>query len=268
MVQGACVRSIGLMAMLGLLPACDFKLDNITNPCGEAGCPTPPPQDCATLSAMTSWSIGRPSYVWNLTVGQSVLATVQPTVEAQCAGRIVSLTWSVDDPSVASVVGQGTPYQMRAWLTGAGTGTTRVRARIEFNDGVHQDAQPGPVRVTPAAGPPAGTTLAARGKVDVPAPPSSPGAARAFVPFSLGAKGRVDVIVDWVSPLDVVDFSAYEGACSTVPCPGMIVIASMTYNVKPASGYNILDAGDYTIRLDNLGPGPETVRYEVRLTPR
>jgi hypothetical protein len=25
--------------------------------------------------------------------------------------------------------------------------------------------------------------------------------------------------------------------------------------------------GAYTIRIDNLGPGEETVRYEVRLTP-
>jgi hypothetical protein len=35
----------------------------------------------------------------------------------------------------------------------------------------------------------------------------------------------------------------------------------------PLSADN-LSAGEYTIRIDNLGPGAETARYQVRLTPR
>jgi hypothetical protein len=62
-----------------------------------------------------------------------------------------------------------------------------------------------------------------------------------------------------------LDFSVFEGACSTVPCVGRIVISAMTWDVTPASGYNVLGAGDYTIRLDNLSSRDVAASYEVRL---
>ena len=87
--------------------------------------------------------------------------------------------------------------------------------------------------------------------------------------FATGAVGRVDVVVDWESPLNTIDMSGYEGRCDAVGRCGRIVMTTRVTGVKPLAGTfdaPRLPPGEYTVRIDNLGPGEETVRYEVRLT--
>jgi hypothetical protein len=257
---------------LAVLPSCgDLGVRELfTNPCGKNACATPVPQDCATLSK-TSWSVGPLGSELDIAVGQSLLQYLVPNLESQCANSLSSVTWTADDLSVASVLAGGAFSKDSAWVTGVAPGVTAVRARIVFSDGGVQDAQPRSVRVAPP-GPPTppvpGSSVVAQGRVSIDAPPTQPGVVRAFIPFTLPAAGHVDVTIDWESPLNRLDFSAYQGSCSTVPCAGDIVMTSQQYDVKPITGYNTLSVGDYTIRIDNLGPGSETARYEVRLTPR
>jgi len=71
--------------------------------------------------------------------------------------------------------------------------------------------------------------------------------------------------------LDTVNFVLYQGSCSgTSLCGGLQFIDLPTVtDVKPVrKSTRNLSAGPYTIRIDNAGPGAETVRYEVRLTPK
>jgi hypothetical protein len=78
------------------------------------------------------------------------------------------------------------------------------------------------------------------------------------------------VAVDWSSALNRIDFSGYEGRCAAVGTCGRIVMTVRETGVKPLTATfdnPRMPAGEYTIRIDNLGPGEETVRYEVRLAP-
>jgi hypothetical protein len=255
-----------VVGALALLPACNLDFGDFMNPCGEGGCASPAPQDCAALSR-TSWRVGLLAGELNLTVGQSERELLWPRVEPQCANALVSVTWTADDPSVASVLPQGSGSNGTAWITGVAPGLTAVRARIVFSDGGTQDAQAESVRVVPP-GPPSGNVVVAEGEVNLPAPPSQSLASYHFVPFTLGASGQVDITVDWGSPLNVLNFSVYKSPCTSIGACGDIVINTRVFGVKPLPASGALVAGDYTIRIDNLGPGPETARFEVRLTPR
>ncbi len=252
-----------VVGTLAVLPSCNLNLDNLTNPCGKGGCPTPAPQDCAALSR-TSWRVGFLARELNLTVGQSEHEFLTPRVEGQCASAVVSVTWTADDPSVASVLPQGSGSNDSAWITGVAPGLTAVHARIVFSDGGAQDAQAEAIRVAPA-GPPTGNVVVTAGEVTLAAQGE---ASRQFVPFRLGASGQVDITVDWGSPLNALDFSVYKSPCTSIGACGEIVITTRVFGVKPLPASGALLAGDYTIRIDNIGPGPETARYEVRLTPR
>jgi hypothetical protein len=253
------------VSALAVLPACDLGLGNIFAPCEKGGCPTPAPQDCATLSR-TAWRVGSVPRELSLTVGQSNHEFLSPRVESQCVNALVSVVWTTDNPSVASVLPQGSGSSDSAWITGVASGVTAVRAHIVFSDGGTQDAEAETVRVAPP-GPPSGNVLVAEGEVTLAAPPRGD-ASHQFVPFKLGASGQVDVTVDWDSPLNVLDFSVYKSPCTAIGACGDIVITTRVFGVKPLPTSDALVAGDYTIRIDNLGPGPETARYAVRLTPK
>lgn len=254
------------IAALALLPSCGPGDLNIF-PTGP-----PPPQDCAALSSQ-SWSVGGIPVLGTelvLNVGESKQAWLQPLVESQCESVLAAVTWAVDAPSIASVQpwnGTKDNVWVTVWVTGIAPGQTAVRAHIVFSDGRVRDTQPAAVRVTPRSAP-TGSTLVAEGDVALPAPPSHPGASHHFVPFRLGTSGQVDILVDWDSLLNRVDFSVYQSPCTAVESCGLIVLSAGAWNVKPLPATAPLAAGDYTIRIDNLGPGAEHVHYEVRLTPR
>lgn len=67
--------------------------------------------------------------------------------------------------------------------------------------------------------------------------------------------------VDWVSPLDNISIVVFQGVCSTVPCAGGIVADVRDDHVEPRVASNRVAAGDYSIRIDSLGPAAETCRY-------
>jgi len=176
--------------------------------------------------------------------------------------------WHIDDPSLASL----TPRGRSVWITGLAQGSTSVGARITLSDGIARDARPRDVRVVPPESR-AGGQIVAEGSLTIP-PYVPPGTAdrawSGWVPFTTQAAGRLDVVVDWVSPLNSIDFSGYEGHCNSTGSCGRIRLIVRNLFVKPLMATfddPRTPPGAYTIRIDNLGPGEETVRYEVRLMP-
>jgi hypothetical protein len=252
------------VAELGVLASCD--LGNM-NPFWPDIAVTH--QDCATLSTQ-SWSVGSQilSDELELGVGQSKEESLSPPVQAQCESSLTSVTWTADDPAVAAVLPQS-GRKDSVWITGVAPGLTAVRARIVFSDGRTVDATPEPIKVVPAA-PPPGSGVVAHGSVPMDAPAPGSGPVRAWVTFTLRAAGTVEVSVDWQSPLNDLSFSVFRGTCSAASgaCGDLAMPAVGNFHVKPISTSAILSAGDYSIMIDNAGPGAETAYYEVRLTPQ
>jgi hypothetical protein len=200
-----------------------------------------------------------------LPVGHSRELSLDPHVDSECAASVVSVDWTVADPAVAEVAPKGAAYRGNAWLTALTPGQTAVGARVAFSDGTTQAAQPATFRVdVPAASSPA-STIVAEGSLDIDAPLSGQQTSR-FVSFTVPAAGNLDVTVDWVSPLNSIGIVVFQGVCSTVPCAGGIVAGVRDDHVKPRVASSRVAAGDYSIRIDSLGPGAEMCRYQVRLT--
>jgi hypothetical protein len=240
-----------------------------TNPAAE-------PQDCATISS-ASWRIGpyptSSETELQLAVGDSRALWLDPSVDAECIGSVVSVTWSVDDASSATVVPKDPAYR-GSWVTGLAPGANAVRARIVFSDGTSQTV-PRLMQVV-AAALPAGTTVIAEGTVSLDSQKAGPSADyRRYVPFTLAqSAGRTDVRVDWASPLNDVDVTFYQGDCTGpagASCAAALrhIATSNSSDVKPHRlSVQNLPADTYTLRIDNLGPaGAETIGYEVRVTP-
>ncbi len=198
-------------------------------------------------------------------VGQSRNLFFEPYVESHCADNIASVTWTVENPSVASIIPEVPAYGGN-WVTGVRPGATAVRARIVFSDGLTQEPQPRAIKVDPSDPPPPGSVLLTEGSVE-----SIPAGGHSFIPLSLPQDARLlDITIDWDSPLDRAGFALFEGGdCSATSCPGRFVQGTSSDGfIKPlqAQAFN-LSAGPHTLRLDNWGPGLETIRYELRMTP-
>ena len=273
MTRNACRDSRlarALAAALALaLPACVPDLSGIFDICGEGGCPPPPPQDCATL-ASDSWTIGPgPTATENeiqVALGESRGVSLSPFIAAHCLETVASVTWSAGDPSVAAVTAKAAPHR-GAWVTGLRPGPGTIHARIAFPDGSARQAMP---RAFVVGGPAerAGT-IVFEGTVRLDRNPEW----TRFIPFELPASAsRIDVTADWGSVLNQADVFLYRGTCAgSSNCGGMEFIGlPSVIDRKPVdkSVTMSLAPGPYTIRVDNLGPGAETVRYQVRFTPR
>ena len=240
--------------------------------CGDGGLfslplfSPPPPQVCAALST-SIWRIGPLPYSPSteqlaVMVGESHSMFLEPYVEAHCTDSIASVTWSVENPSLASLVPEE-PADRGSWVTGLRPGTTAVRARIVFSDGVAQEPQPRAIRVVPPDAP--SGLLIKNGSVA-----SIPVNGHAFIPFSLAQDASVlDMEIDWSSPFNRTGIGLSEGDCSAIPCPGRFILGATSDNLKPLQARALnLPAGRYNLRLDNWGPAVETIRYEVRATPK
>jgi hypothetical protein len=244
------------------LPSCvDF--DGIFDICPD-GCPPPPPQDCAVLQSAV-WRVvpsGSSGNDVRLAVGESRAVSLAPFVESHCAATL-AVTWSSGDPAIASVTTRVQAHR-GAWVTGLRPGPVTVHARIVLPDGSAQQATPREFVVAPpdaAAG-----TIVAQGAIRL---DRSPEWSR-FVAFDLPEPAsQVDVSVDWGSVLNEAEVFLFRGSCSaTSICPGLEFIGLPdVQDRKPVhKSVRNLAAGPYSIRIDNLGPGAETVRYEVRFT--
>ena len=200
-----------------------------------------------------------------LAVGESGTVSLHPAIRLECAGAITSVSWSVESPSLAFLTPREPAYR-GSWVTGSSAGAGIVNARIGFSDGSAQQATPRAMIVAPRASP--SGIVAAEGAVLMDAP--LPG--NRFVPFTLPRDAsQVDISVDWASVLNAVDVFLWQGSCSgTTNCGGLQFLPlPSVFGVRPVrKSTPNLSAGEYTLRIDNLGPGAETVRYEVRFTPR
>jgi hypothetical protein len=225
----------------------------------------PDPQDCASLSK-ARWTIYMYGSAVPVPVGHSRQLSLDPNVESQCEASVTSVVWSTEAPGVADVIADGPAFHGRAWVTGVTPGQTAVTARIGFSDGTTQAAPPTPFRVDALDVSSAQSTLVAEGALEVDAP--APGRQQSrFATFFVPAPGNLDVTVDWLSPLNNVSVVLFEGACSTAPCSARLVTSVRDDHVKPRVASGRVAAGDYSIRIDNVGPGAESCRYQVRLRP-
>ena len=213
---------------------------------------------------MTAVGGGPESHV---AVGASTQALLFPFIDTRCEGFIAGVVWHLDDPALASLLPEG----RSVWVTGIAPGDTSLGARVTLADGVTLDARSRAVRVVPPEPPPGGQIVAEGSLTIQPRVEGVTGRGwSGWAPFTTQAAGRLDVVVDWVSPLNHIDFSGYEGHCDAIGSCGMIRMTVRTDRVKPLTATfdsPRMPAGDYTIRIDNLGPAEETVRYQVRLTP-
>lgn len=209
-----------------------------------------------------------------LNLGESLRMSVHEAIDAGggCKATVESATWSVSNPSAASL----TPVGHEAWITGVAIGETAVSARIVFKDsppqvvaprvyvrtlGEHADAL---VRVVPPATSSAGAVRIAQGTLPQVAAIPAAGDPSAAIPFETSVAGHLDVTVDWTLPTNAVDVVVAG------PCPGGCIIIGRTSSeqTKPLHlERSKLPPGPYTLRIYNRGPEPESVSYEVWLTP-
>jgi hypothetical protein len=89
--------------------------------------------------------------------------------------------------------------------------------------------------------------------------------------IELPAPGRVDVVLDWISPLNGVALQLLAGRCPGDPssCAARVVdVGPSESGAKPArASRENVPAGPYTLLVYNQGSGAEVVRYEVWMTP-
>jgi hypothetical protein len=246
-------------AALGLLLAGCTQQPGCTVPTGPEE-----PQDCASLTK-ASWTIYMYGSAVPVPVGHSRQLSLDPTVHRECETSVTSVIWSTEDHGVADVVADGPAFRGRAWVTGVAPGQTAVSARIGLSDGTTQATPPTRFRVDAVDASSAQSILVAEGSLEVDAPARGQQVSR-FAYFSLPAAGNVDVTVDWISPLNNVSLVLFQGTCSTPSCPGFVATVRDDH-VKPRVASRSVAAGDYSIRIDSLGPGAESCRYQVRLRP-
>jgi hypothetical protein len=262
------LRRLGLSFATLCLAACSGKWQG----------PTEPP-DCAAI-------FGGPLYVsagslssatstesLQLVTGQSRNVFLVGGFPSECASLVRSLTWSVADPTIVSLAPHSADNQDR-WATGVAPGTTTIVASLALTDGRSQQA----TRTTVVSPPSPAGVVVLEGTVELEGYTSSAQNVdwSHFIPFTLPQDAtQVDATVDWSSLAQQGNIVLFSGACagdarSACPVPGSTLVASpRVANVKPLpfSATNV-PAGAYTLRVDLLGSGRDTVRYEVRMTPR
>jgi hypothetical protein len=92
----------------------------------------------------------------------------------------------------------------------------------------------------------------------------------ARVVFEATRSGTLDATVDWTFPENDLDVGILGGNCSFEQflgnqCPIVAISASTTAKPERISG--AVNAGTYTLFIENTGPGDETISYQVVLTP-
>jgi hypothetical protein len=232
-----------------------------------------PPTDCGAFTR-GPWEVGRSGGDRTVIVGESFREFVGPGLPGDCYAMLESVTWSVDDPSIASVKRLGPKNAQvntageisRAWITGRSPGLTKVRARVLFTDGDHE-AHAETVRVVASNDPAQDSFVVAEGTAGITFNGPTDFGASELIPITIPSSGLVDITVDWTSFGNRMGFLLWEGACAASPCPGRLLVDPQDGFVKPQRESAPLAAGDYTLQITGTGSGQETATYEVRLTP-
>lgn len=263
------MKGNGAVVLAALLTACGGRETPFCNPfeANDPDCDFPPPT-CDELLRQ-----GWPATGAEFPMGESRQVSLSSfggySPLTVCADRVLSLAWEVSDTSVASLAPQAQAAPRWVWVTGVSPGRAFVTARIRFVDGSERMAGPADMRIVPPAGPP-GALLIASGRLTFPGASgvcTATSSSCSHENFDVPTAGRVDVMVDWGSPLNNAAFNVFPGHCSGVTSCGAPLGFHTRVGAKPARASSSLQAGPYTLRVSNGGPGPETVRYEVWLTP-
>jgi len=265
-------------ALIVLLAACggggpdpcstSFLLPGISGP-SHASCVVATPFPTCDEVSVHPWTLEGPG---GIPLGESrpfsfaQLQGMNPI--SACQERIASVTWETNDSSVVSMEPVAGVRPSRAWLTALARGQATVTARVKLVDGTTRVAGPANVRIDQPFGAP-GARLIASGRVEGLSTGSAcmPISSCSHESFELPASGRVDIVMDWVSPLDAVGFDVYAGRCVYPGCFPTL-LTSGPANAKPMRGRGPrFAAGPYTFVPRNAGPGIEDVTYEVWLSP-
>jgi hypothetical protein len=227
--------------LAALLTACRGRdtgicVPSLFGPSSDPDCQSPAPPTCDAILS-ESWSV----MSWpEFPVGESRLLSLSsfagyPPLTV-CAGRVRTVTWEVADPSVVSLIPEAQTPPSRVWVTGIVPGRTLVTARIHFVDGSEKVGAPAEVRIVAVGGPPGARVIAsARLSFEGASPQCSASSSSCSdEPFDLPAAGRVDIVVDWGSPLNRVAFNLFAGHCSGVPSCSQLVSDGGGPGVKPA----------------------------------
>jgi len=96
------------------------------------------------------------------------------------------------------------------------------------------------------------------------------GSIAVFTPFTLASAGRLDLVADWLSPLDDIDIGITTGECTvamlqTDSCVFAAVADSAT--AKPEAIVLAVSAGTYTHLIGNFTASTEIVTYRLIFTP-
>jgi hypothetical protein len=90
-------------------------------------------------------------------------------------------------------------------------------------------------------------------------------------PFTTTLAGSLSATVDWTFTTNDIDVALVGGNCSfdqlqASQCPILAISASTTAKPETIRADGVA-AGDYTLFIENTGPGDETLSYQVVLTP-
>jgi hypothetical protein len=83
--------------------------------------------------------------------------------------------------------------------------------------------------------------------------------------FIVNRTGTADARVNWTSPGNDVDIALVRGRCLTGTC-GQLLAADVTLGKPAVVQQSNLAPGDYSLLIENLGPGGEAGSYELFFT--
>lgn len=91
-----------------------------------------------------------------------------------------------------------------------------------------------------------------------------------FTPFTLAGAGSLDLVADWLSPLDDIDIGIASGECTTAMMQaGTCVFAAIadSATAKPEEIVLPVSAGTYTHVIGNFTASTEIITFRLVFTP-
>ena len=147
--------------------------------------------------------------------------------------------------------GRVTPRTPRAVLAAAAMALSACGSGSSPQQATPPTTTPGPVQVVVASG-----------------TASIPARRALLVPFTLPSTGTLDITVDWTFPANEIDIYLAVGSCTVEQWPDCNWIdGSESRDFKPER-LRVLagQPGPYVLDIGNVGPGAESVSFEVTLT--
>ena len=90
------------------------------------------------------------------------------------------------------------------------------------------------------------------------------------VPFSTDGAGRVDANVDWTFASNGVDLGIFGGTCTVIDARSFSCGTPLAWAAGPAKPVTATianaEARAYTLVIQNMGPGGESLSWQVTLT--